>query len=117
MNLPEKYNTIIGENGVTLSGGERQRISIARALLMKTKIILFDEATSALDNETQNNINKAIKNLKGDYTILIIAHRLSTVVDCDKIFVVDDGKIIDVGTHEELMKKSKFYKKLYNEEK
>lgn len=117
MNLPEKYNTIIGENGVTLSGGERQRISIARALLMKTKIILFDEATSALDNETQNNINKAIKNLKGDYTILIIAHRLSTVVDCDKIFVVDDGKIIDVGTHEELLKKSKFYKKLYNEEK
>lgn len=117
MNLPEKYNTIIGENGVTLSGGERQRISIARALLMKTKIILFDEATSALDNETQNNINKAIKNLKGDYTILIIAHRLSTVVDCDKIFVADDGKIIDVGTHEELMKKSKFYKKLYNEEK
>ena len=117
MNLPEKYNTIIGENGVTLSGGERQRLAIARALLMKTKIILFDEATSALDNETQNNINKAIKNLKGDYTILIIAHRLSTVVDCDKIFVVDDGKIIDVGTHEELMKKSKFYKKLYNEEK
>ena len=117
MNLPEKYNTIIGENGVTLSGGERQRLAIARALLMKTKIILFDEATSALDNETQNNINKAIKNLKGDYTILIIAHRLSTVVDCDKIFAVDDGKIIDVGTHEELMKKSKFYKKLYNEEK
>ena len=117
MNLPEKYNTIIGENGVTLSGGERQRLAIARALLMKTKIILFDEATSALDNETQNNINKAIKNLNGDYTILIIAHRLSTVVDCDKIFVIDDGKIIDVGTHEELLKKSKFYKKLYNEEK
>lgn len=116
MSLPEKYNTQIGENGVILSGGQKQRLAIARALLMKTEIILFDEATSALDNETQRDITKAIENLKGEYTILIVAHRLSTVIDCDKIFIVDDGKIIDVGTHKELMKKSEFYRNLYESE-
>lgn len=116
MKLPKKYNTKIGENGVILSGGQKQRLAIARALLMKTEIILFDEATSALDNETQKDISKAIENLKGEYTILIIAHRLSTIIDCDKIFVVDNGKIIDVGTHKELMKKSTFYKKIYKSE-
>ena len=114
--LPDKYDTIVGEGGVTLSGGQRQRLAIARALLTKTQIILFDEATSALDNETQKEISNAIENLKGEYTILIVAHRLSTVIDCDKIFVVDDGKILDVGTHKELMKKSKFYKNLYESE-
>ena len=116
MSLPEKYNTIIGENGVALSGGQRQRLAIARALLMKTKIILFDEATSALDNETQKDISMAIKNLKGKYTILIVAHRLSTIVDCNKIFVIDNGHIIDAGTHKELIKKSKIYKELYENE-
>ena len=116
MKLPKKYNTQIGENGVILSGGQKQRLAIARALLMKTEIILFDEATSALDNETQRDITKAIENLKGEYTILIVAHRLSTVIDCDRIFVVDDGKIIDVGTHDELMKKSDFYRNLYENE-
>ncbi|MCI8497780.1 MAG: ABC transporter ATP-binding protein [Bacilli bacterium] len=114
--LPEKYDTKVGENGMILSGGQRQRIAIARALLMKTEIILFDEATSALDNETQEEIQKAIKNMKGEYTILIIAHRLSTVVDADRIFVVDDGKIIATGSHKELLKNCDFYKKLYEKD-
>ena len=111
--LPEGYDTIIGEGGVTLSGGERQRLAIARALIKKTEIILFDEATSALDNETQEKIQKAIYNLKGTYTILIIAHRLSTIVNSDKIIMIDKGKIIAEGTHDELMKTSKEYQKLY----
>ena len=116
MSLPDKYDTLLGENGIILSGGQKQRIAIARALLMQTEIILFDEATSALDNETQEQIQKAIDNLKGEYTILIIAHRLSTVIDADKIFVIDDGKIIDSGTHQELLKKCKFYKNLYSKD-
>lgn len=116
MSLPDQYDTMVGENGIILSGGQRQRIAIARALLMKTEIILFDEATSALDNETQTEIQKAIQNMKGEYTILIIAHRLSTVVDSDKIFVVDDGKIIASGTHKELLNNCKFYKNLYEKD-
>lgn len=116
MTLPNKYETIVGENGVILSGGQKQRLAIARALLMKTEIILFDEATSALDNETQSKIQEAINNLKGEYTILIIAHRLSTIIDSDKIFVVDNGKIIDSGSHKELLKNCKYYKNLYNKE-
>ncbi len=114
--LPDKYDTLMGENGVILSGGQKQRLAIARALLMKTEIILFDEATSALDNETQEEITKAIDNLKGEYTILIVAHRLSTVIGCDKIFVIDEGKIVDVGTHSELMENSEFYRHLYEME-
>lgn len=116
MSLPEKYDTMVGENGVILSGGQKQRLAIARALLMKTEIILFDEATSALDNETQSEIQNAIDNLKGEYTVLIVAHRLSTVIDSDKIFVVDDGKIIDSGSHKELLKKSEFYRNLYEKD-
>ncbi len=116
MSLPDKYDTPLGENGIILSGGQKQRIAIARALLMQTEIILFDEATSALDNETKEQIQKAIDNLKGEYTILIIAHRLSTVIDADKIFVIDDGKIIDSGTHQELLKKCEFYKNLYSKD-
>ena len=116
MSLPDKYDTPLGENGIILSGGQKQRIAIARALLMQTEIILFDEATSALDNETQEQIQKAIDNLKGEYTILIIAHRLSTVIDADKIFAIDDGKIIDSGTHQELLKKCEFYKNLYSKD-
>lgn len=99
-----------------MSGGQRQRLAIARALLKKTEIILFDEATSALDNETQKFIQKAINNMKGEYTILIIAHRLSTVINSDRIVLVDNGKIIDEGTHEELMKKNKIYHDLYETE-
>ena len=97
--LPDKYDTIVGEGGVTLSGGQRQKLAIARAFVQNTKIILFDEATSALDNETQAYIQKAINNMKDKYTILIIAHRLSTVINADRIMIVDDGKIVDTGTH------------------
>ena len=110
--LPNKYDTVVGEGGVTLSGGQRQRLAIARALVQNTKIILFDEATSALDNETQSKIQTAIDNLKDDYTVIIIAHRLSTIVNCDNILVLEDGKITASGTHKELMKSSEFYKKL-----
>lgn len=116
MSLPNKYNTIIGENGVILSGGQKQRLAIARALLMQTEIILFDEATSSLDNETQFEIQKAIDNLKGKYTILIIAHRLSTIIDCDTILVVDKGKIISSGSHDYLLENCELYKHLYQEE-
>lgn len=114
--LPEKYDTVVGEGGVTLSGGQRQRLAIARALIQKTEIILFDEATSALDNETQSKIQEAINNLKNDYTIMIIAHRFSTILNCDKIFFIDNGKIIDSGNHNELLKKCKEYKNLYESE-
>ena len=99
-----------------LSGGQRQRLAIARALLKQTEIILFDEATSALDNETQKGIQKAINNMKGTYTILIIAHRLSTVVDADRLIVINDGKVDSEGSHEELLKSSKVYKELYENE-
>ena len=116
MTLKDGYDSIVGEGGITLSGGQRQRLAIARALLKKTEIILFDEATSALDNETQASIQKAINNMKGEYTILIIAHRLSTVIDSDRIILIDDGKILDEGTHDELIKNNEFYKKLYEKE-
>lgn len=116
MSLPDTYDTILGENGVILSGGQKQRLAIARALLMKTEIILFDEATSALDNATQREIQEAIANLKGEYTILLVAHRLSTIIDSDKIFVVEDGKIISCGTHKELLKTCSFYRGLYEKD-
>lgn len=116
MNLPKKYNTLVGEGGVTLSGGECQRVAIARALLMKTNIILFDEATSALDNETQENIQKAINNISSEYTMIIIAHRLSTIKNCNKIIVLDDGKVSGIGTHNELYKNNEIYKSLYEKE-
>ena len=114
--LPDKYDTIIGEGGINLSGGQKQRMAIARALIQKTEIILFDEATSALDNETQANIQKAIDNMKKEYTILIIAHRLSTIINSDKILFLNNGIIEDEGTHDELIKKNKNYKKLYEAE-
>lgn len=114
--LPNGYDTVIGEGGINLSGGERQRLAIARALVQKTEIILFDEATSALDNETQANIKKAIDNMKNEYTILIIAHRLSTVIDCDRILFLDEGKIKAEGTHKELLRTCKNYRNLYEAE-
>ena len=114
--LPDKYDTVVGEGGVNLSGGQKQRLAIARALVQKTEIILFDEATSALDNETQTKIQEAIHNIKGEYTILMIAHRLSTVIDCDKIFVIDDGRVVSVGNHEYLLKNSEVYQRLYKKE-
>lgn len=116
MSLPKKYDTLVGEGGLNLSGGQRQRLAIARALLKQTEIILFDEATSALDNETQKSIQTAINNMKGVYTILIIAHRLSTVKDCDKIYVLENGKIVGEGTHKELLKNNEYYQKLYKKE-
>ena len=114
--LPKGYDTVVGEGGVNLSGGQRQRLAIARALVQKTKIILFDEATSALDNETQNKIQEAINNLKENYTIVIIAHRLSTIMNCDNIFFMQNGNIINEGTHEKLLKECKSYKDLYEYE-
>jgi ABC-type multidrug transport system fused ATPase/permease subunit len=111
--LPDKYDTLIGEGGVNLSGGQKQRLAIARAFVQNTEIILFDEATSALDNETQEYIKKAIDNMKKKYTILIIAHRLSTVIDADRLLYVEDGEIKDSGTHQELLKKNKNYRELY----
>lgn len=114
--LPDGYDTVVGEGGVTLSGGQRQRLAIARAFVQDTKIVLFDEATSALDNETQSYIQQAINNMKEKYTILIIAHRLSTIVNSDRIMIVEDGKIIDTGTHKELLSKNETYQKLYKNE-
>ena len=116
MELPNKYNTLIGEGGTNLSGGQKQRLAIARALIKKSKIILFDEATSALDNITQTEMRKAIDNISDDYTMIIIAHRLSTIVNCNNILVMDSGKIVATGTHESLMKKCSQYQKLYYSE-
>mgnify|MGYP001442875392 FL=1 len=114
--LPQKYETLIGENGVRLSGGEKQRLSIARAMLKKSKIILLDEATSSLDAETESKIQKAIGMLTKDRTTLVIAHRLSTILNSDKIYVIDSGKIIDQGKHQELVKNSKIYKNFYEKQ-
>lgn len=116
MSLPNKYNTVIGEGGINLSGGQKQRLAIARTLLLNTKIILFDEATSALDNESQEYIKKTINNLVKNHTIIIVAHRLSTIVDADIINIIDKGKLESSGTHEELLKTSKVYKNLYANE-
>lgn len=113
---PEGFNAMVGEGGVVLSGGQKQRLAIARAFLKKSKILLFDEATSALDNESQEEIKKAIKNMQKTCTIVIVAHRLSTVKDCDKIFVLDNHKIVGEGKHEDLMKNCKAYKNLYKQE-
>jgi subfamily B ATP-binding cassette protein MsbA len=112
-NLENGYETMIGENGVKLSGGEKQRLSIARAFLKKSKIILLDEATSSLDSKTEEKIQKALEKLTLDKTTIVIAHRLSTILNSDKIYVVDNGKIIDSGKHEELLVQSKVYKNFY----
>jgi len=116
MSLPDKYDTIIGEGGVNLSGGQKQRLAIARALLKDCKILLFDEATSALDNITQKEIQESIDNISKDYTIIIVAHRLSTIMNCNRIYMLSKGKITDSGTHKELLKNNKEYQKLYNSE-
>ncbi len=115
MSLDKQYDTMIGEGGVNLSGGQKQRLAIARTLLLNTKIILFDEATSALDNESQKYIKETIDNLVKDHTIIIVAHRLSTIEDADEIFVIDDGKLESQGSSKKLLKNSKIYKKLYKE--
>ena len=111
--MQDGYDTIVGENGVILSGGQKQRLAIARALIKKSKIILFDEATSSLDNNNQEKIKNIIKNLSKNHTVIIVAHRLSTIIDSDCIFVLDNHGIIDSGTHNELIKKCSEYKNLY----
>lgn len=111
--MQDGYDTIVGENGVILSGGQKQRLAIARALIKKSKIILFDEATSSLDNNNQEKIKNIIKALSKDHTVIIVAHRLSTIIDSDCIFVLNKHGIIDSGTHNELIKKCSEYKKLY----
>ena len=114
--LPKKYDTIIGENGVRLSGGEKQRLSIARAILKKSPIILLDEATSSLDAETESKIQKAINFLTKNRTTIVIAHRLSTILNSDKIYVIDSGKIISEGSHKELLLNSSVYKNFYEKQ-
>jgi subfamily B ATP-binding cassette protein MsbA len=113
-NLPQSYDTIIGENGIRLSGGQKQRISIARAILKDSSIILLDEATSSLDAESEEKVQNAIINLTENKTTLVIAHRLSTIIKADKIIVLNQGKIVETGTHNELLKNSIIYKNLYS---
>ena len=114
--LPNKYETIIGENGIRLSGGEKQRISIARAMMKKSSIILLDEATSSLDSETESKIQEALKILTKNKTTIVIAHRLSTILNSNKIYVIDSGKIIDSGKHDDLMANSSLYKNFYEKQ-
>ena len=114
--LPDKYETLIGENGLRLSGGEKQRISIARAMIKKSPIILLDEATSSLDSETETKIQEALSKLTKNKTTIVIAHRLSTVLNSNNIYLVDSGKIIDQGKHEDLLSKSRLYRNFYEKQ-
>ena len=114
--LPKKYDTLIGENGIRLSGGEKQRLSIARAILKKSPIILLDEATSSLDAETESKIQKAINFLTEGRTTIVIAHRLSTILNSDKIYVIDNGRVAGEGKHDELLINSKIYKNFYDKQ-
>jgi len=114
--LPDKYDALIGENGLRLSGGEKQRISIARAMLKKSKIILLDEATSSLDAETENKIQQALSILIKDRTAVVIAHRLSTILNSDSIYVINNGKVVENGTHSELLSNSEIYKSFYQKQ-
>ena len=113
-NLPKSYDTVIGENGIRLSGGQKQRISIARAFLKDSPIILLDEATSSLDAESEKKVQDATINLTENKTTLVIAHRLSTIIRADQIIVLNQGKIVETGTHNELLKNSIIYKNLYS---
>ena len=114
--LPEKYETIIGENGIRLSGGEKQRLSIARAMLKKSPIVLLDEATSSLDSDTESKIQNAIKELTKNKTTIVIAHRLSTILNANKIYIIENGKVLEEGTHESLIEKSATYKNFYTKQ-
>jgi len=116
LKLPKKFETLIGENGVRLSGGEKQRLSIARAMLKKSSIILLDEATSSLDSETESKIQEALKTLTKDKTTIVIAHRLSTILNSNNIYVIDAGKVVESGKHQDLMKKSELYKNFYEKQ-
>ena len=114
--LPNKYETLIGENGIRLSGGEKQRLSIARAILKKSPVILLDEATSSLDAETEDKIQKAINFLTKGRTTIVIAHRLSTILNSERIYVIDKGKVNSYGTHKELLESSSVYKNFYQKQ-
>ena len=114
--LPDKFDTLIGENGVRLSGGEKQRLSIARAMLKESSIILLDEATSSLDSETETKIQKALKILTENKTTVVIAHRLSTILNSNNIYVIDNGKVADSGNHDDLLIKSPLYKNFYEKQ-
>ena len=114
MSLPSQYETLIGERGQKLSGGQRQRLSIARALLKDAPIFLFDEATSSVDNETEAAIQRSLEQITQKKTTIIIAHRLSTIVKADKIYVLDQGEIIQQGTHQQLIASDGLYKGLWN---
>jgi subfamily B ATP-binding cassette protein MsbA len=114
MELPAGYDTVIGEKGVRLSGGERQRIAIARALLKNAPILILDEATSALDSESEALVQSALQNLMTGRTVVVIAHRLSTVRRADRIVVIENGAIADIGTHDELLQKLGTYRRLYD---
>ena len=114
--LPNGYETIIGENGVRLSGGEKQRLSIARAMLKKSSVILLDEATSSLDSDTEEKIQNAITLLTKNKTTVVIAHRLSTILNANIIYVVKEGKIVTSGSHEELLQNSEIYKNFYEKQ-
>ena len=111
--LPEGIDTKVGESGIKLSGGQKQRLAIARAMLRKSSIILFDESTSSLDNISQNQIKKSIDNIKGKSTVVIVAHRLSTIKNVDKIFFLENGVIVDAGTFDELFKRNKKFKTIF----
>ena len=115
MTLPNKYGSILDENGINLSGGQKQRLSIARAIIKNSKIIIFDEATNSLDEETNKIIKETINFLNKNSTIVIITHKLKNITDSDKIILIENGKIVKIGSHEELMN-NRLYQKLYNED-
>jgi ABC-type multidrug transport system fused ATPase/permease subunit len=112
--FPESYNTLVGEKGVTLSGGQKQRVTIARTLLKNPDILVLDDSTSSVDTETEFEIQKAMRSITKGKTTFVIAHRITSIQDCDRIIVLDKGKIIESGTHEELIRNNGFYKKIFD---